>query len=195
MGMAGALNDHNDIPGPVTSYWPNDYGLYCMAGNVNEWVMDVYRPLSFEDMDDFRPFRGNVFMTKVRDEEGAIAEKDSLGRIQWRPITPEEAAGRRNYRYADNRDYLDGDFVSSIFYEDEEMANEENKNRLMYEYGRTSMINNNARVYKGGSWKDRAYWLSPGTRRFLDQDLATDYIGFRCAMTRVGSPVGMGGKR
>jgi len=194
MGVAGYLNDAADIPAPVFSYWPNDFGLYNMAGNVAEWVMDVYRPLSFEDMDDFRPFRGNVFMTKVRDEEGAIAEKDSLGRIQWRPITPEEAAGRRNYRYADNRDYLDGDFVSSIYYEDEEMANEENKNRLMYEYGRTSMINNNARVYKGGSWKDRAYWLSPGTRRFLDQDLATDYIGFRCAMTRVGSPVGMGGK-
>ena len=43
------------------------------------------------------------------------------------------------------------------------------------------------RVYKGGSWKDRAYWLNPGTRRFLDQDQASDHIGFRCAMTRLGS--------
>ena len=48
------------------------------------------------------------------------------------------------------------------------------------------------RVYKGGSWKDRAYWMTPGSRRFLDQAQATDYIGFRCAMTRVGSPVGLG---
>jgi formylglycine-generating enzyme required for sulfatase activity len=41
-----------------------------MAGNVAEWVLDVYRPLSYEDMDEWRPYRGNVFMTKVRDEEG-----------------------------------------------------------------------------------------------------------------------------
>jgi formylglycine-generating enzyme required for sulfatase activity len=51
------------------------------------------------------------------------------------------------------------------------------------------MINDKVRVYKGGSWKDRAYYLVAGTRRFLDEALSTDYIGFRCAMTRVGSPI------
>ena len=56
------------------------------------------------------------------------------------------------------------------------------------------MINDKARVYKGGSWRDRAYWCSPGTRRFLDQEQRTDDIGFRCAMARVGSPVGLGAK-
>ena len=56
------------------------------------------------------------------------------------------------------------------------------------------MVNDKARVYKGGSWKDRAYWMSPGTRRFLDENQSTDDIGFRCAMVRVGSPVGLGAK-
>jgi len=190
MGVAGNLNDAADITAPVFSYWPNDYGLYNMVGNVAEWVLDVYRPLSFEDFDDFRSYRGNEFMTKVTDEEGLIAEKDSLGRIQWRPVTQEEAAHRRNYRYSDNRNYLDGDYSSSIYYGDDLMKESEYENKLMYEYSKSSMINNTARVYKGGSWKDRAYWLSPGTRRFLDQNLATDYIGFRCAMIRVGSPIG-----
>lgn len=37
------------------------------------------------------------------------------------------------------------------------------------------------RVYKGGSWQDRAYYLTPGTRRFLPQNVSTRYIGFRCA--------------
>ena len=50
MGMAGSLNDNADITAPVTSYEPNDFGLYCMAGNVNEWVSDVYRPLSSSDV-------------------------------------------------------------------------------------------------------------------------------------------------
>jgi formylglycine-generating enzyme required for sulfatase activity len=51
----------------------------------------------------------------------------------------------------------------------------------------TSLVTDKARVYKGGSWKDVAYWMSPGTRRFLDQDSATATIGFRCAMIKAGS--------
>ncbi len=52
---------------------------------------------------------------------------------------------------------------------------------------RTSLINDEVRVYKGGSWKDREYWLDPAQRRYFPQEMATDYIGFRCAMSRVGS--------
>ena len=52
---------------------------------------------------------------------------------------------------------------------------------------RTSLINDEVRVYKGGSWKDREYWLDPAQRRYFPQTMATDYIGFRCAMSRVGS--------
>jgi gliding motility-associated lipoprotein GldJ len=51
---------------------------------------------------------------------------------------------------------------------------------------RTSLIDDKVRVYKGGSWRDRAYWLDPGQRRYFPQDMASDYIGFRCAMSRVG---------
>ena len=51
---------------------------------------------------------------------------------------------------------------------------------------RTSLINDRVRVYKGGSWRDRLYWLSPSSRRFLQEDFATDFIGFRCAMDYVG---------
>jgi gliding motility-associated lipoprotein GldJ len=178
MGTAGFLNDNADIPAPVHSYWPNDFGLYCMAGNVNEWVMDVYRPLSPEDKSDFNPYRGNVFLTQQRDEEGMINEKDSLGRIPFREVTPEESADRRNYSKADNINFLDADESEYI----------------KYDYGITSLINDKARVYKGGSWKDRAYFMSPGVRRFTDENQSTNDLGFRCAMTRVGSPVGMGSK-
>jgi len=36
MGVAGRLNDNAAPVGPVNAYWPNDFGLYNMAGNVNE---------------------------------------------------------------------------------------------------------------------------------------------------------------
>ena len=52
---------------------------------------------------------------------------------------------------------------------------------------RTTLINDDVRVYKGGSWADISYWLAPGSRRFLDQDSATATIGFRCAMIRAGA--------
>jgi hypothetical protein len=38
---------------------------------------------------------------------------------------------------------------------------------------RTTLINDNVRVYKGGSWRDRAYWLDPAQRRYFPQDMAT----------------------
>jgi len=47
-------------------------------------------------------------------------------------------------------------------------------------------ITNKTRVYKGGSWKDRIYWLNPSTRRYLDEDKSSNDIGFRCAMSMIG---------
>lgn len=194
MGTAGDLNDNGAITVPVDSYWPNDYGLYCMAGNVNEWVLDVYRPLSFEDVDEFRPFRGNVFQTLVTDEEGNVAAKDSLGRLRYREITEEEAMNRRNYKKSYYINHRDGDYESSMDYTMEDADRTDNSQRMykqnVEQNDIATLINDEARVYKGGSWKDRAYWLAPGTRRYMDQEAATDDIGFRCAMIRVGSPGG-----
>ena len=55
-----------------------------------------------------------------------------------------------------------------------------------YETGGNTLISNKSRVYKGGSWKDRPYWLNPGTRRYLDQDKSNSTIGFRCAISAFG---------
>lgn len=181
-GIAGGnLNDAGFITTPVYSYWPNAYGLYNMAGNVSEWTLDVYRPLSLEDMDQFMPFRGNVYKTLLLDQYGAIEQKDSLGRLIYRDVTETENANRRNYKKADN-----------IGFKDEENYND---GEMTYEYGVTSMVNNKARVIKGASWNDRNYWASPGTRRFLDEKQTLSTLGFRCAMIRIGAPVGNSKKK
>jgi formylglycine-generating enzyme len=124
-GIAGSLNDGAMITDYIYSYPPNDFGLYNMAGNVNEWVQDTYRPLSFEDVEDLNPFR----------RDGYLDEKENYDSSQ----------------------------------------------------GFHSLVTDDVKVYKGGSWKDVAYWLSPGTRRFMTQDSSTATIGFRCAMINAGS--------
>lgn len=133
-GIAGKLNDGSMITDYIYEYPPNDYGLYNMAGNVNEWVLDVYRPLSFQTVDDLNPVRRDDFL-------------DPVGNYANRSVVREASQN------------------SSVM-------------------TLNSLVTNTARVYKGGSWKDVAYWLSPGTRRYLEQDSSTATIGFRCAMIR-----------
>ncbi len=176
MGIAGALNDAACPTSHIFSFMPNDFGLYNMAGNVAEWVADVYRPRTPLDAHDLNAFRGNVFMKLATDEEGMPLEKDSMGRIRYIPVTEEENINRLNYKKSDYRDFLDGDAMSEI----------------AYQHGKTTLINNELRVYKGGSWADGPYWLVPGTRRYLDQNQSLATLGFRCAMARVGSPQGPG---
>ena len=193
MGVAGSLNDNGSITVDVKSYWPNDYGLYCMAGNVNEWVQDVYRPMSADDVNGFNPFRGNVYTDLKRDANGNLLTKNELGQMQIDTVNDADVADRFNYQKGDYRNYLDGDKLSSIQASKDWSGNDGFDSNQMYiqnENEYFSLINDKVRVIKGGSWKDRAYWLNPSTRRFLDQEAARDDLGFRCAMIRVGSPSG-----
>ncbi len=176
MGVAGGLNDNADVTAPCRSYLPNAFGLYNMAGNVNEWVMDTYRPSSHDDVDGFRPFRGNIYLRPKFEDDGSLQEKDSIGHIPDTVLSGAEilANGRYETRTADLNSYKDGDTLSQV----------------AYNYGVNSLVNDSTKVYKGGSWADRAYWLSPGTRRYMQGNLSSCTVGFRCVMDRWGSPDG-----
>ncbi len=177
MGIAGGLNDRSAIPATVKSFYPNACGLYNMSGNVSEWVMDVYRPVTPLDGEDFNYFRGNLFQKYYKDGSGEY-ERDSLGQLKKVSISDEDIKDRRNYQRNNLLNYLDGDSASQVF----------------YDYGVASLINNESRVFKGGSWNDMPYWLSPGARRFLNENQSSSKIGFRCAQTFIGPSGGAGFK-
>lgn len=166
MGTSGIANDNATITAPVDAYFPNDFGLYNMAGNVNEWVLDVYRASSFDDVSEYNSFRGNVYIKQKvngKDTYGRdMYEIDSLGRIAF-----EITEDLRNFKDPDPNSKIPTDTldISDVL---------------------RPVINEKSRIYKGGSWKDRVYWLNPSTRRYLDQGMSANDIGFRCAMSMIG---------
>lgn len=226
-GIAGWSDDGADITNVVKYYPPNDFGLYDMAGNVAEWVADVYRPIVDDEANDFNYYRGNIYMKNKIGEDGKaeIVTSDNIaydtlangkiiarnfpGQIAQVPVDEKETYLRQNFDKSDNRNYRDGDKQSTRYYDfgNSEEGEKIDDSKRMYDSPkhnvttdslgnmvrrydksskRTTLIDDNVRVYKGGSWRDRAYWLDPAQRRYFPQDMATDYIGFRCAMSRVG---------
>ncbi len=230
-GIAGWSDDGADITNAVKSYAPNDFGLYDMAGNVAEWVADVYRPIVDDEFNDFNYYRGNVYTKNAINEDGSvkvvgiddivydtlsngkIVARNLPGEILQVPVDQNETYLRTNFDKSNEINFRDGDRQSSrrfeSFNENDEngdakasqtskmynspknVISRDSLGNIVREYDksntRSSLINDEVRVYKGGSWKDREYWLDPAQRRYFPQDMATDYIGFRCAMSRVGS--------
>jgi hypothetical protein len=131
------------------------------------------------DMDDLNPYRGNVFK-KVDPAKSQGSLRDSLGRIYMVNEKDSALRNRRNYQRSYAINHLDGDTATSV--------------RYVYQYGVTTLVSDKSRVLKGGSWMDMPYWLSPGSRRFLEEDVSSSTIGFRCAMTHFGASEGKGRK-
>lgn len=230
-GIAGWSDDGADITNKVKSYPPNDFGLYDMAGNVAEWVADVYRPIVDDEANDFNYYRGNVYMKDKIGEDGKvelitaetqkydtlsngkIVSRNLPGQIAKVAVDDKETYLRQNFDKSNNINYRDGDKQSTRYFkfggseegdekgklrDDQRMYDSPRHNvstdslgNMVKKYDRsnkrTTLVNDDVRVYKGGSWRDRAYWLDPAQRRYYPQDIATDFIGFRCAMSRVGS--------
>ena len=179
MGIAGAPNDGYVTTAPVDAFSPNDFGLYNMSGNVNEWVLDVYRETTYEEMAEYNPYRGNIYKKIKRDADGN-AILTAYGTLE---VEFEGRDDKRNFRDGDTYSLFVTDYpLDTVGLTEEQMAN------VKYDPSDilAPRINDETRVYKGGSWNDRIYWLNPTTRRFKQQNESSSTIGFRCAMSILG---------
>ncbi|MDO4763946.1 MAG: SUMF1/EgtB/PvdO family nonheme iron enzyme [Flavobacteriaceae bacterium] len=206
-GVGGWADDGSPATSDVKRYPSNDLGIYGMYGNVAEWTADVYRPIIDEEASDFNYMRGNVVKENVRNADGSYKVIDANnipydtladGRLVYRGLPGqykrEIKENYANYNDGDYRSSLEGgygrvlDDSASLGYN---MYNSTRKRFIVDANGRvilekdnkqrSSNVSNTVRVVKGGSWRDIAYWLDPGQRRYREESKAYGWIGFRVA--------------
>jgi sulfatase modifying factor 1 len=82
---------------PVNKYWPNDYGLYNMSGNVAEWTSSPYYNNSYNTIADVNP---NIEL-RVKDSDPQWMKRKTVRGGSWRDVAYYLQVSTRDYEYAD----------------------------------------------------------------------------------------------
>lgn len=91
------IEDGGFYPVKVTSYFPNDYGLYQMAGNVAEWTATTYSEEMYMLQDDMNPH----FNYRATDEEPESRKRRAIRGGSWKDVGYYLQNGTRAYEYQD----------------------------------------------------------------------------------------------
>lgn len=81
----------------ATSYFPNDYGLFCMAGNVAEWTSNAYDNSAYNFMHDLNP----DYVYNAKDEEYPELKKKVIRGGSWKDVGYFIQTGTRTFEYQD----------------------------------------------------------------------------------------------
>jgi formylglycine-generating enzyme required for sulfatase activity len=156
---------------PVMSFKPNGYGLYNMAGNVAEWVLDAYKHESFDEIN-------------TNDNKKNVFSKDSLtDTLKNRKDSSAVSIGKKNKTNIYCKEHIktnnreDSLKTSKLIIEkaEREIHNAEVAKRYQ-----------NARVVKGGSWFNGPAYMQCGSKEIFPEYRGSTRIGFRVCMTVAG---------
>jgi sulfatase modifying factor 1 len=81
----------------VNAYWPNDYGLYNMAGNVSEWTKTTYVGNAYQSVADINP----DIQQQMKDTDPLWMKRKVVRGGSWRDISYYLQNSTRDYEFAD----------------------------------------------------------------------------------------------
>ncbi|MEM7550662.1 MAG: SUMF1/EgtB/PvdO family nonheme iron enzyme [Bacteroidota bacterium] len=89
-GRGNYFDDGYAYTAPAASYFPNDYGLFNMSGNVSEWCQDAFNPAAYPLVWDLNPtfFDDNINLKVIRGGS-------------WKDVAYFLETGTRNYEHED----------------------------------------------------------------------------------------------
>ncbi len=79
------------------AYWPNDFGLYNMSGNVAEWTSSIFYEGGFTFQHDMNPdVRWNA-----KDTDSPLMKRKVIRGGSWKDVSYYLQTGTRTYEYQD----------------------------------------------------------------------------------------------
>jgi len=81
----------------ANSYWPNDYGLYCMAGNVSEWTSNAYDESAYS----FTHYISTDYEYDAKDSDPPAMKRKVIRGGSWKDVQYYLQNGTRTYEYQD----------------------------------------------------------------------------------------------
>jgi formylglycine-generating enzyme len=80
------------------AYWPNDFGLYCMSGNVAEWTSSIY----YEGRTNFQHDMNPDVRWNAKDDDLPLMKRKIIRGGSWKDVGYYLQTGTSTYEYQDS---------------------------------------------------------------------------------------------
>lgn len=96
-GRGNYIEDGGFYTVRADAYWPNDYGLYNMSGNVAEWTSSLYYEGSYNFQHDMNP----DIRWSAKDSDPPRMKRKVIRGGSWKDVAHFLQTSTRNYEYQD----------------------------------------------------------------------------------------------